>query len=315
MGTTIVTRLQALADTTRNRLLLLLERQELTVSELCEALQLPQSTVSRHLKVLSDEGWITSRAEGVSNWYRAARELGPEARRLWEVVRDQFADSAPAHRDAERIKGIVAARHQRTTEFFASGAGQWDRVRGELFGDGLEWLALAGLLDPTWAVADLGAGTGHLAAALAPFVGRVVAIDESAAMLETAAERTKSLGNVVCRVGALEALPVESGTIHLAFAVLVLHHLIDPARAVVEAARTLRPGGRLVMVDMMPHERAEYRETMGHQWLGFDREAVFGWAKAAALEPIAYRPLPPKSTSQGPLLFVAVARKPHQPET
>ncbi len=314
MQAELFSRLTALADPTRCRLLLLLESRELTVTELRAALQLPQSTVSRHLKLLSDEGWITSRAEGVSNWYRAARQLGPEARKLWEVVRDQFVHSAPAQRDAERIKGILAARHQRTTEFFATGAGQWDRVRAELFGDGLEWLALSGLLDPAWTVADLGAGTGHLAAALAPFVGRVVAVDESAAMLETATERTKSLGNVVCRVGAVEAIPLESGSIDVAFAVLVLHHLIDPTPAVVEAARALRPGGRLVVVDMMPHERAEYRETMGHQWLGFDRDAVFGWATKAGLKPVSYRPLPPQPKSQGPLLFVAAARKLHQPE-
>jgi len=311
MPAALFDRLAALADPIRCRLLLALERQELTVNELKAALQLPQSTVSRHLKVLADDGWLAVRENGTSNWYRmAGRDLDPGARRLWQAVRDQVGATAPARRDGERIRGVVAARHARSQEFFATTAGQWDRVRADLFGTGLEWMALGGLLDPEAVVGDLGTGTGPLAAALAPLVGRVIAVDESAAMIKAARERLRGAPNVELRAGALEALPIDSGSLDLAFIVLVLHHLADPARAVDEAARALKPGGRLVMLDMMIHERSEYRELMGHQWLGFEQDTVARWCRDARLERFAYRPLPSQENAKGPLLFVASAERP-----
>jgi ArsR family transcriptional regulator len=304
-------RLATLADPIRARLLLALERQELAVNELRSVLQLPQSTVSRHLKVLGEEGWIHSRASGTTNWYRmSARELDPGARELWRVVRDQVVDSPAARRDVERIKSVMAARQTRSQEFFATTAGQWDRLRAELFGGEVEWFALAGLLEPSWVVADLGTGTGQLASTVAPLVGRVIAVDESAAMLKAAGQRLQGIENVDLRQGKLESLPLDAGTVDLALMVLVLHYLPEPARAIEEASRVLKPRGRLVIVDMMPHERADYRETMGHQWLGFDRDVVAGWHRDSGLTGSTYRRLVPKPNVKGPLLFVAAAVKP-----
>lgn len=310
--TALFDRLVALSDPIRCRLLLVLERQELAVNDLTAALQLPQSTVSRHLKVLADEGWVTSRANGTSNWYRmTGRDLDPGARRLWLVVKDQFGGTPAAVRDAERIKSVLAERHGRSQAFFATSAGQWDRLRGELFGVGIEWLALSGLLGSDWVVGDLGAGTGQLSANLAPMVGQVIAVDESPAMLKTLAARVRDLSNVVVRHGTLESLPIESESLDLAMIVLVLHHLAEPARAIEEAGRVVKPGGRIIIADMMPHERTEYLESMGHQWLGFDRPAVAGWCQTAGLTGLRYRPLPPQPNTKGPLLFVASAEKPH----
>jgi len=310
MGTSIVTRLQALADSTRSRLLLLLERHELTVGELCEALQLPQSTVSRHLKVLADDGWVVSRAEGASRLYRMTlADLEAGARRLWQVVREQVEASPAAARDAERLRGVLAARRSRSEEFFASAAGQWDRLRVELFGGRTELLPLLGLLDPNWTVADLGCGTGLLSQALAPFVRRVVAVDASAAMLRAARARVGDLPNVEIRRGELEALPIEDRTLDAGFLVLVLPYVADPASVITEAARALRSGGRLLVTDLMPHERSEYRQTLGHQWLGFAEEQVLGWFRAAGLNGGVFRPLPPEASAKGPLLFTASARR------
>ncbi|MEO8451925.1 MAG: metalloregulator ArsR/SmtB family transcription factor [Gemmatimonadota bacterium] len=303
-------RLSALADPIRCRLLLALERQELTVSELKGALQLPQSTVSRHLKVLGDEGWVSSRSSGTSNWYRfQSRDLDPAARRLWLVVREQVADTAPARRDADRIRTALADRHSRSQEFFATRAAQWDRLRAELFGSGIEWAALAGFIEPEWTVADLGAGTGQLTAALAPLVRRVIAVDESAAMLRSAGQRLKGWDSVELKQGSLESLPIETGSLDAAFAVLVLHHISEPAGAIEESARALRAGGRLIVVDMVPHERSEYRETMGHQWLGFSAEELGRWSRDAGLTLRTYRPLPPGPAAKGPGLFVAALTK------
>lgn len=310
MGTTIVTRLQTLADPTRNRLLLVLERHELTVGELCEALQLPQSTVSRHLKVLADDGWVTSRADGASRLYRMTlADLDPGARRLWQVVREQVEAQPSASRDGERLRSVLAERRSRSEEFFASAAGQWDRMRVELFGSRTELLPLLGLLDPGWIIADLGCGTGQLSHQLAPFVERVIAVDASAAMLRTARTRLANLGNVEIRRGELESLPIDDRSLDAGFLVLVLPYVAEPVQVIIEAARALKPGGRLLLTDLMPHEKSEYRQTLGHQWQGFSEDQVLSWFKAAGLSAGRYRALPPEASAKGPQLFGASAMK------
>src|SRR5919199_6338629 len=231
MNTAIFEDLTALADATRSRLLLVLDRHELTVSELCAVLQLPQSTVSRHLRVLADEGWVVSRAEGTSRQYRVAAPLEPPARRLWQLVREQLAEGADASRDAERLRSVVAERRRKSQEFFSTAAGQWDALRAELFGRRVELSALLGLLDDEWVVGDLGCGTGQLAESLAPFVRRVVAVDASRAMLAAARRRLAHAPNVELRLGELEALPAEDGELDAAVLFLVLHYVVDPPRA------------------------------------------------------------------------------------
>lgn len=299
-------RLSALADPIRGRLLLVLERQELTVREIQAALRLPQSTVSRHLKVLADLGLVQQRSEGTSNWYRmASRELGAPARRLWQAVREEVAGSPGARRDAERLRQILAERHLTSQRFFASTAGQWDRLRKELFGERPELYALLGLLDHEWTVGDLGCGTGHLTAAVAPFVKRVIAVDESVAMLKSAARRAHDLPNVELRSGTLEELPIAEGELDAALLVLVLHHAVDPSRVLADARRTLRPGGKLLLVDMLPHEHAEYRDQMGHQWLGFTEEQIRGWIANAGFGVARFVTLPSDPEAKGPTLFAA----------
>jgi ubiquinone/menaquinone biosynthesis C-methylase UbiE len=305
-------RLSALADPIRGRMLLVLERQELTVREVQAALRLPQSTVSRHLKVLADLELIAQRSEGTSNWYRMpSRDFPPAARRLWQAVRDEVAGSPAAQRDAERLRQILTERHLTSQRFFASTAGQWDKLRKELFGERPELHALLGLLDDGWIVGDLGCGTGHLAAALAPFVHRVVAVDESAEMLRSATQRARELPNIQLRKGTLEELPVADGELDAALLVLVLHHTGDPARVLADARRTLRSGGRLLVVDMLPHDNAEYRDQMGHQWLGFTEEQIRGWMDEAGFGGTRFVRLPPDSEAKGPALFAAtgVARR------
>ena len=189
-GPAILDDLSALADLTRDRLLLLVESHELTVSELCSVLQLPQSTVSRHLKALVDSGWLTSRAEGTSRWYAMSQDTRQgTARRLWLLVREQLAQSRAAEQDHRRLQSVLAARRSQSQEFFSSAAGQWDRMREELFGRDMHLRAALGLLDPAWVVGDLGCGTGSMSAAIAPFVARVIAVDNSAAMLSAAKRR------------------------------------------------------------------------------------------------------------------------------
>src|SRR5438105_8126051 len=241
----ILDHLSSLADPTRSRILLLLDRQELTVTELCVIMQLPQSTVSRHLKALADSGWVAARAEGTSNLYSATRDdLDPAARRLWALVREQVGSAPAALQDQRRLAAALAERRTKSQEFFSSSAGQWDRMRDELFGERFHLAALAALAGGDWVVGDLGCGTGQVSAAIAPFVARVIAVDASAAMLQAAKKRLHAFDNVELRRGELEVLPIDDGRVDAATLMLVLHHVPEPEKALAEVARVLKPGGR-----------------------------------------------------------------------
>jgi len=305
----------ALADPTRARTLRLIERQELSVADLCAVLQLPQSTVSRHLKVLADEGWVQARAEGTSRLYRLALEgLDARARRLWSLVREQATETALAAHDDRRLASILAERQTRSQEFFSSAAGRWDRLRAEMYGERFDLHALAALLDEEWVVGDLGCGTGQVAAALAPFVRRVIGVDGSRAMLRAARRRVADYPNVEVRQGPLEALPLDDGVLDAAVLCLALHHLPEPAAALREAARVLRPGGRLLVIEMLAHDRREFQQQMGHLWLGFEPSRIVAWLEEAGLERTRVHPLPPARQASGPALFAAAAQKPNAPK-
>ena len=300
--------LTTLADATRSRMLLLLERHELTVSEICAVLQLPQSTVSRHLKTLSDAGWVSSRREATSRYYTLALDdRGPATRRLWSLLREQVSATPGADQDARRLKGVLARRQTKSQEFFASVAGQWDRVREELFGRASHFSALPALLDSSWTIGDLGCGTGQVAAVLAPFVARVIAVDRSGDMLQAARRRLREHPNVDVRRGELEALPIQDAELDAATLLLVLHHLPDPAAALSEAGRVLRSGGKLVILDMLPHDREDYRQQMGHVWLGLGDEQLRKLLASAGFDQVRIVPMPADPDAKGPALFVATA--------
>ena len=305
--------LSTLSDPTRSRLLHVLESRELTVSELCSVLQLPQSTVSRHLKILSDDGWVGSRADGTSRYYRLESTLDDAARQLWGIVREQVADSPSGRQDARRVDGVLNERRSRSQEYFSSVAGQWDAVRTELFGERSPLVGMLALADPAWVVADLGCGTGPLTATLAPFVRRVIAVDASAPMLTAARRRLDGMPNVDIRQGELEALPIDRASADVAVMSLVLHYIAEPPRALGEGARVLRPGGRLVIVDMMPHDRDEYRQQMGHVWQGFSAEQMVDWLSTAGFARVRYTALPVDPDVKGPALFVVRADREQQP--
>lgn len=306
----ILDHLSALADTTRSRILLLLDRHELTVSELCGIMQLPQSTVSRHLKALADSGWISARAEGTSNVYAMTRDdLDGSARRLWALVREQVGPTPAAVHDQRRAQTVLAERRTKSQEFFSSSAGQWDRLRDDLFGVRFHLAALPAFADSAWTVGDLGCGTGQMTAALAPFVAHIIAVDASAAMLQAARRRLHTFDNVELRRGELEALPIDDARLDAATLALVLHHLPEPDRALADVARVLKPRGRLLIVDMLPHDRESYRQQMGHVWLGFSDDHVRRILDESGFGDVRIVPLSPDPKSKGPGLFVATAKR------
>jgi ArsR family transcriptional regulator len=298
--------MESLADTTRLRLLRLLERHELGVAELCEIVQLPQSTVSRHLKVLADQGWVASRGQRTTNFYRMETADGA-ARKLWQLARDQMEGWATAAQDQLRLTRVLSDRQPAAQAFFAGAAGQWDRLRDELYGRSFSQEALLALLPASWTVADLGCGTGQTAAALAPHVRRVVAVDQSAAMLKAAKKRTAGLGNVELRQGSLEALPLEPACCDAALLLLALSYVADPLATLREAARILRPGGRLVVVDLLRHDRDDFRREMGQERPGFDGSELGKMMAEAGLVDARVRTLAPEPQAKGPALVLATA--------
>jgi ubiquinone/menaquinone biosynthesis C-methylase UbiE len=306
----ILEHMTALSDPTRCRMLLLLEKHELTVSELCAVLQMPQSSVSRHLKTLADDDWVTSRRDGTSRFYSMpVDDLDAGARRLWSLIREQVADTPGAGQDARRLRGVLGRRREKSQEFFASAAGEWDRLRMELFGDRFHLWALLGLIDPALVVGDLGCGTGQLSATLAPYVRCVIAVDGSTDMLDAARARLGETRNVELRQGELENLPIEAGELDAAMLSLVLHYSPAPTRALAEAGRVLRPGGRVLVVDMLPHDREEYQQRMGHVWLGFSEKQVGRFLAGAGFSDVCVRVVPAEPEAKGPTLFAAVGTR------
>jgi ArsR family transcriptional regulator len=298
----------ALADSVRCRLLLVLQGQELTVSDLCAVLQLPQSTVSRHLKTLADGGWVGSRPDGTRRLYRVTLDrVDASARQLWELTRVEVEAGATSRADRVRLTKVLARRRDRSRAFFARSGARWDALRDELFGAHVHSAALLGLLDPSWTVGDLGCGSGPVSEAIAPFVRKVVGVDGSRTMLALAAERLQRFDNVELHEGDLESLPLRPQSLDVATQILVLHHLQRPENAVAEAGRCLRAGGRLLIVDMLPHDRVQYQQEMGHLWLGFAEERLQSMLCSAGFESIRLRSLPPAPEAKGPALFAASA--------
>ncbi len=310
LDTSVFQHLSALADALRCRMLLAMERHELSVSELCAVLQLPQSTVSRHLKTLADSGWVTSRREGTSHHYSVDLErLDSAARRLWPIAREHASAAAAAEQDERRLNSVLARRRSKSKAFFSSAGGSWDHLRQELFGSSFHLHALLALLEPSAVVGDLGCGTGEVSRLVAPYVARVVAVDSSSEMLVAAKRRLKDADNVEVRRGDLESLPLGDRELNIAIVTLVLHHVAHPPRALKEVARVLTGGGRVLLVDMTPHDRAEYRQQMGHVWLGFRTEEIQTMLTNAGFARVHVHPLPVDAAAKGPALFVAVAER------
>ena len=298
--------MDGLADEARLRLLRLLERHELSVAELCEIVQLPQSTVSRHLKVLADQRWVRSRSQGTTHLYRTILdELDPTPRKLWILAREQIDGWATSGQDELRLDQTLRKRQGDPQSFFAGAAGQWDKLRGELYGQYFSTAALLALLPNDWLVADLGCGTGPLIADLALQGVRVIGVDSSADMLKAAKKRLGSLPNVDLRKGDLQDLPIETATCDAALLVLALTYVPEPRLAILEAARILKPGGKLVIVDLLPHDRDDFRRQTGQLGLGLAPASVIESMKLANLMNTTVKPLPPESQAKGPALFLA----------
>lgn len=308
---TVSVQLAALADPQRLRICRILEQQEISVGELARVVQLPQSTISRRLKALCEAGWLARRTVGVATYYRLSPdEFSEPTRALWASVRLAMPTTPARREDDRRLEAILADRRLDSRAFFGQVGGAWDDVRGELFGVGFTPIALLGLLDPDWTIADLGCGTGDASERLAPLVKRIIAVDQSEPMLAAARIRLSRFDNVEFRLGDLESPPIDDASVDAAVALLVVHHIERVDVALDQMNRVLKPGGVALLVDMFAHDRAEYRRTMGHKHLGFTSEHIAGLLGSAGFEKVRVIPLPSHPDAKGPGLFIATGRKP-----
>jgi DNA-binding transcriptional ArsR family regulator/precorrin-6B methylase 2 len=290
---------KALSDPTRLRLMALLAGEELNVAELCEVLGQPQPTVSRHLAVLRESGLLKDRRDGPWVYYSLEPgSLDPSVRPAWDSFSGLLNAGPEMSRDRARLARVLEGRKNQGRLFFERD----DDVQGtrqSRLGDLVPWRSLAGLVPRDSVMLDLGTGTGDLLPYLAPRAGRVLALDFSNRMLNTARARARSAGlkNVLFLRGELEAIPLATGSVDGVVASLVLHHAARPNEAVREMSRVLKRGGRAVLVDFLPHREEWLREEEGDVWLGLEPGAVQGWCHKAGLQDVLVEEGPPPSRS------------------
>ena len=292
----VLTALKAAGEETRLRILHLLADSELTVKDLTTLLAQAQPRNSRHLKLLAEAGLVVRHPEGARVYYRLADEAA--ARRLVRALTDVADGADPTvGRDRERLQAVKDAHAKTAARYFAVNAGDWDVIRSLHVPELAVETAMREAVGtrPFGSFLDLGTGTGRLLELFAPLYQRGVGVDLSTAMLAVARTNLSraGVGHAQIRQGDIYNLNLPRDSFDLVTIHQVLHYLDDPARAIAEAARVLRPGGRLLVVDFAPHELEFLRERHAHRRLGFDRSSIAGWLADAGLRAEKVRDLRP----------------------
>ena len=296
-------RYNALIHPSRTRIFRLLNQEELSGGEVTRITQGAQSTTSRHLKQLTESGWVVNRRMGNTILFSASKTLSETDHALWTALETELRDRWPD--DAIRLATTLKERSPNSRDYFGRLGAKWEEIRHLLYGDhSLTHLAFS-MLPHAQTVADLGCGSGTVLALLASQVDWVIGIDREPAMIEAAHTKVSQFDNVEIRQGELEYPPLEQGELDLALLNLVLHLVESPAQVMHAAGQALKPHGRLIMIDMVAHDREEYRQSMGHISLGFSEQQLQSIATEAGLILNSYRSLPPDLKAAGPALFSA----------
>ena len=294
--------LKAAGEVTRLRMLALLGEAELTVSDLTDILRQSQPRISRHLKLLAEAGLIERFREGTWAFFRLAEHGGGA-----QVARSLLNQLNPADptmaRDRDKLAAVRATRAAAAQAYFRAHAAEWDRIRKLHAADAAVEEAIRAALagKPFRSLLDLGTGTGRMLELFGREIERGLGLDLSLDMLLLARDRLERAGLKHCSVrqGDIYDLPLGNDSFDVVILHQVLHFLDDGARAIKEAARVLRPGGRLLVVDFAPHELEFLREQHAHRRLGFPPETVTQWMTAAGLEPVMHKSLNPEPGSEG----------------
>jgi ubiquinone/menaquinone biosynthesis C-methylase UbiE len=295
------TALKAAGEETRLRVLALLAEAELTVSDLTDILRQSQPRISRHLKLLVEAGLVERFREGTWAFFRLA-EHGAGADVARALIERLEPGDQTVRRDHERLASVRQARAAAAQAYFRAHAAEWDRIRKlHVADEAVEEAIRAALSEkPFRSLLDLGTGTGRMLEMFGPDIERGLGLDLSLDMLLLARDRLERAGlrNCSVRQGDIYDLPLANGSFDVVILHQVLHFLDDGARAIREAARVLRPGGRLLVVDFAPHEQEFLREQFAHRRLGFAPETVTQWITASGLEPVMHKSLAPELGSE-----------------
>jgi ubiquinone/menaquinone biosynthesis C-methylase UbiE len=286
----VIRTLKALADPLRLRVLAAVAEEELTVGEVQEVVASVQSAVSRNLAILREAGFVQDRKEGTNVYFSVRQDMPAAARELFRSVKARWPELPESKGDKERLEACRRRRARRSQNYFESVAGDWERIRKSFFHDRVTSLAIEKLLPRDLVLADIGCGTGSLTLELARFAHKVIGIDLSKEMLRRAREiaKEKAIRNVEFRHADALNLPLDARGVDAVFCVMVLHFLPDPGRAIAELCRVTRPGGSVVLVDLVQHRQEWMREQMAHRWLGFDRRSLEEWFRAAGVQNLDY---------------------------
>jgi len=282
--------LRLLADPSRLRILLLLTREELSVAELQDILSMGQSRISTHLAQLKQAGLLEDRRDGKNIYYRLRPKRGSEAQsfsKLIAVLQEAAAEIPEAEHDSDALRLVMRRRQDKVRAYFDELAGKF----GRHYVPGRSWRGLAEtllMLLPPLVIADLGAGEGTFSQLLARGAKKVIAIDNSEKMVEYGRSLAKKHGvaNLEYRFGDIEEIPIRSGTVDLAFFSQALHHAQHPEKAVSEAWRILKPGGRIVVLDLVRHGYQEARDLYADVWMGFSEVEVERFLKSAGFHKV-----------------------------
>jgi len=279
--------IRALSDQTRLRIVALLERDELSVNELQEATHLGQSRISTHLGQLQEAGLVQSRREGKRTFYRTNQHADELAREFIQLAIRAAKEMTEHSGDQINLKRILARRREQAQIYFNQVAGRFDRV----YGPGRSWQAFGHLLlriVPPLVVADLGAGEGLLSELLARRCKQVIAVDNSAKIVEFGAKKAKKNGlkNLEFRLGDLQNPPIDAESVDLAILSQALHHAEEPAKALKAAYRLLKAGGQILVLDLQQHNFDKARELYGDRWLGFAESDLHRWLEEAGFKQI-----------------------------
>ena len=306
---TLLNALRAAGEPTRLRLLALLARQELSVSELTWILGQSQPRVSRHLRLLSEARLVDRIQEGAWAFYRLA-DGGPAQATLEALVQLLPADDADLVRDRERLETVKRNRAEAASAYFRDIAASWDRIRDLYVAEAdVEHAMLAACGGrPIGTLLDLGTGTGRILQVFADRIERGVGVDSSREMLAVARANLakQTLTHCQVRQGDIYNLPLPPGSVDVVTIHHVLHFLDDPAGAIARAAQVLRPRGRLLIVDFAPHSVEMLRTEYAHRRLGFGDEEIAGWCRAAGLEDVRVEHLTVTGASDDEALTVSL---------
>ena len=291
--------LRILADPTRLRLIALLEQAELSVNEMQEITHMGQSRISTHLGLMQESALLVSRREGKRMFYQLNKTLSDQTRDLLTLALRGTSEIPEAQADRTNLRRIVERRQNQAKVYFDQVAGRFDRS----YGPGRSWQAFGHLLLqilPELEIADLGSGEGLLAELLALRAKRVIGVDNSPKMVEFGTRKAKENGltNLEFRLGDLAHPPIEDNAVDLVVLSQALHHTESPAAAITSSYRILRPGGKVVVLDLLRHEFDEARNLYGDLWLGFDESELQTWLEDASfrhieISRVAKEPHPP----------------------